>query len=63
MSRAAEAPPNPPAAPPPQAPACAPSNTHPLLQALPLLQSKRVGLGNDGHDVDLVVYRLHERDI
>lgn len=37
--------------------------TYPPLQAVPLLQRQRVGLGNDWDDVDFAVDRFHELHI
>lgn len=36
---------------------------YPALQPLSLLQSERVGFGDDGDDVHLVVDGLHELDV
>lgn len=37
--------------------------THPALEPLPLFESERVCLGDDGNHVDLVVNGLHELNI
>ena len=37
--------------------------THPPLQTIPLFQCECVRLGDDGDDVDLAVYGLHELHI
>ena len=53
----------PPDAPPPRPGRPGEPSTHPLLQALPLLQRERVSFRDDRHNVHLVVYRLHKCNI